>query len=82
MGVLLYSESMSDMRDFRFLRRLVLMLLIGSSSVSEGQGGRTSVGSISLAPRACIFDMRFCGAELKVGIGGAASGEGPRVESP
>lgn len=75
---LFYNESMSDMRDFRFLRRRVLMLLMGSSSVSDGQGGRTSVGSISLAPRACIFDMRFW---FKVGIGGAVSGEGPLVES-
>jgi hypothetical protein len=78
---------MSDMSDFRFLRVLLLKLAMGSSSVSEGQGGSTRVGSRSLAPRACILDapkvMRFWAMALvlMVGTGGANSGEGPLIES-
>jgi len=75
---------MSDMSDLRFLSLRVLMVLMMSSSVSDGHGGRTSVGSISLAPRATILVMRFCDTALglKVGSGGAVSGDGPLVESP
>jgi hypothetical protein len=76
---------MSDISDFRFLSFLLLKLLIGSSSVSEGHGGMTRVGSRSLAPRACILLMRLLAAMLlvvMVGIGGATSGDGPLIESP
>lgn len=84
-----YSESISDISDFRFLSFLLLKLAMGSSSVSDGHGGSTSVGSRSLAPRACILEMvmRFWARELvkefglMVGTGGASSGEGPRIES-
>jgi hypothetical protein len=78
----IYSDSMSDMSDFRFLSVLLLKLLIGSSS-SEGHGGRTSIGSRSLAPRGCILLMRFMAAEFafRAGTGGANSGEGPRTDS-
>ena len=73
---------MSDMSYLRFLIFLLLKLAIGSSSVSEGHGGRTSVGSRSLAPRACILDRRFCAVMLTIGIGGAISGVGARSASP
>jgi hypothetical protein len=74
---------MSDIKDFRFLSVLLLKLAMGSSSVSEGHGGKTSVGSLSLAPRACILVMRFCAIvlALKVGTGGANSGDGPLLAS-
>ena len=72
------------MSDFRFLSFLLLKLPIRSSSVSEGHGGRTSVGSRSLAPRACILLKRLSEMTcvLMVGTGGAVSGEGPLVDSP
>jgi hypothetical protein len=78
---------MSDINDLRFLSVRFLKLAIGSSSVSDGQGGSTRVGSRSFAPRACILDapivMRFWAMELvlMVGTGGARSGEGPLIES-
>jgi hypothetical protein len=77
-----YSDSMRDMSDFRFLSVLLLKLLMGSSS-SEGHGGRTSIGSRSLAPRGCILLARFMAAELlfMAGTGGANSGVGPQADS-
>jgi hypothetical protein len=70
---------MRDIKDLRFLSVLLLKLLIGSSSVSEGHGGKTSVGSRSSAPRACILVIRFWAKELglNTGTGGADSGVGP-----
>lgn len=67
---------MSDMRDLRFLILLLFMLLMGSSSLSDGHGGITRVGSISLAPRATILVIRFV-LSPKVGIGGATSDDDP-----
>lgn len=86
-GRTVYSESMSDINDLRFFRVRCLKLAKGSSSVSDGHGGSTRVGSRSFAPRACILDapivMRFWAMELelRVGTGGARSGEGPLIES-
>jgi hypothetical protein len=71
---------MRDISDFRFLNFRDLKLLAVSSSVSDGQGGMTRVGSISLAPRAIILVEYLCCMRLllKAGSGGAVSGDGPR----
>jgi hypothetical protein len=63
---LVSSESMSDMSDFRFFSVLPLKLAMGSSSMSDGQGGI----------RFCAMVL-----VLMEGTGGAKSGEGPLSES-
>jgi hypothetical protein len=75
-----YNTSINDNNDFRFFSVLPLLLARGSTSSSDGHGGMTSVGSISLAPRATILELWRCCSmlALKAGTGGAMSGDGPR----
>jgi hypothetical protein len=80
-----YNESMNSINDFRRRNARLLMLAMGSSASPPGQGGRTSVGSISFAPRATILPMvvdRFCCMVLSCGTGGAISGVAALMESP
>jgi hypothetical protein len=62
-----YNESINSINDFLRRNARLFMPAMGSSASPSGQGGRTSVGSISLAPRATILPMlvdRFCCAVL------------------
>lgn len=82
-----YSESMKSISDLR--RRIARLLALELPSISLlGQSGRTSVGSLSSAPRAVMRPSvveRFCCIVLVLtcGTGGGSSGEGVfRTESP
>lgn len=66
-------ESIKSIKDFLFRRVLLLARALVSSSWVKLKSGRTSVGSISFAPRAIIRDDGLGGimVALDCGIGGA-----------
>jgi hypothetical protein len=76
---------MNSISDFLRRNARLFLLAMGSSASPTGQGGRTSVGSISFAPRATILPKvvdRFCCIVLICGTGGAMSGVADLTGSP